>query len=124
MEGWCKIAHLAPSKENGYAQVSADGVNKFTTLGNVVLWAGGGTKGSGQSSHLCHHPLCIEWELEHVIGESAEENNARKNCLVWVDYHHCAKKMLVCVHRPFCIKFCPGFASWAEFLANGVCNPP
>lgn len=118
--GWCLLCTLEPSKTNGYIQVSYGGANHFCCLQEVVSWAAGGTlKGSGdQHSHRCHHPACAV--PGHICVESQKKNEIRKECLVWVDCPHCELKILVCPHWPLCIKFCEGFASEAEFLANGV----
>jgi hypothetical protein len=71
------------------------------------------------ASHLCHHTLCAT--LGHVIWEPKEDNQRRKNCLVWVECAHkeegCLKKQWVCVHDPPCIKALPGISE-AEFKAK------
>lgn len=120
-DGFCRLSPMKPSKAGGYIQVSDGGANKFATLQEVLIWAGGrDLTGGAQASHLCCRPSCTV--IEHVIPESAEENNARKNCVVFGNCHHCSKKVLVCQHTPTCIKFCPGFASWQDFLRDGVCG--
>lgn len=119
-EGWCELVKLQPTKVGGYIQLSHDGVNKFAVLQEVVLWAGGHELAGQQVSHLCHRPACRV--VGHVVPESAAENNRRKNCLVWVDCHHCPKKILVCPHRPRCIRYAEGFASMDDLVARGVCN--
>jgi Zinc-binding loop region of homing endonuclease len=121
-EGWCEISLLKPSKANGYAQVSAEGFNKFACLEQILLWAGGGFLGGGQQvSHLCARPQCLR--SDHVVAESAVSNNRRKNCVVWIDCHCCeGKKVLVCQHTPVCIKFCSAFTSMKELLERGVCH--
>ena len=120
-EGWCELSLLKPSKINGYAQVSAEGANKFACLEHIVLWAGGGFLGGGQQvSHLCARPQCLR--SDHVIAESPVANNRRKNCLVWIDCHNCKdKKVLVCQHTPVCVKFCSAFTSMADLMERGVC---
>lgn len=120
--GWCDVVSLGTTKKAGYAQVSFDTANNFAVLGKVLLWASGEdlTAEKDQCSHLCPHKLCKT--VGHVIAESAKDNNARKNCLVWIDCHHCPKKILVCQHSPYCRKFCGGFSSWEDFLQRGVCR--
>ena len=120
-EGFCWLSPLQPSKEGGYIQVSESGANKFATLQEVMIWAGGRDLRHGeQASHLCCHPTCTV--TSHVVPETAEENNRRKNCAVYGGCTHCSKMVLVCSHSPECIKFCPGFASWEGFLREGVCG--
>lgn len=125
-DGWCRLVNLEKTKVDGYVQVSYGGANKFAMLQEVVLWSSGGFRredenGRQQCSHLCHQPLCST--LGHVIAESPQENNARKNCLVWLDCHHCQKKIFVCPHALSCIKFCEGFDSMDDMLAKGAfCN--
>lgn len=119
--GFCQVATLKPSKEGGYVQLSYDGANKFAVLQEVLLWAKGVTlnvKEGYQCSHLCGNPLCTL--PEHVTAESAQKNNARKGCVVWWPCPHCQLKILICRHDPVCIKFVPGFESWAAFLENGI----
>lgn len=120
-DGFCRLSLMKPSKTGGYIQVSDGGANKFATLQEVLIWAGGrDLTGGAQASHLCRRPNCTV--IEHIIPESAEENNARKNCVVFGNCHHCSKKVLVCQHSPTCIRFCPGFASWGDFVRDGVCG--
>lgn len=130
--GWCWESPLSPSKDGGYIQISARGFNKFAVLGELLLWTQGlrlrlGSEygGKEQASHLCHRPRCTV--AAHVIGESAENNNRRKNCLVWIACPHlgCLKKILVCPHGPrHCIKYCEGYDSWEDFLAGGIHSAP
>lgn len=120
-EGWCELVKMQPSKEGGYIQVSYGGANKFTVLEKVVIWADGQDLGEGeQCSHLCHRPRCKT--VGHVWAESAAVNNSRKNCLVWIDCHHCPQKIFLCTHIPCCIKFCPGFTSMDDLKERGVCR--
>jgi hypothetical protein len=121
-EGWCELVQLRPTKPGGYIQLSVAGVNKFALLQSVVLWADGKdlTKKGDQCSHRCHNPPCRV--VGHIIPESAVENNARKGCLVWINCHHCSKKIFVCMHEPCCIKFCEGFRDTEHLLAEGVCR--
>lgn len=61
------------------------------------------------ASHLCGHTVCKT--VGHVIWESAEDNQRRKNCLVWVDCGHdkdCDMKVHACIHSPRCLKYIPG----------------
>lgn len=121
VDGFCRLSSLAPTKVGGYIQVSHNGANKFATLEEVMIWAGGrDLPGGQQASHRCCRPSCTI--VSHVIPESAEVNNRRKNCLVFGDCHHCSLKILVCSHDPCCIKYSPGFTSWEDFLQNGVCG--
>ena len=121
MSGWCRLCSLKPSKDSGYIQVSSGGANKFAVLQWVVLWAAGDQLAPGeQCSHLCHQPACST--VGHVCSESGTDNNGRKGCLVWVNCHHCSKKMLVCMHSPMCIKFCEGYSSMEDFVQRGVCR--
>lgn len=121
-EGWCELVQMAPTKSRGYIQLSYEGANNFTNLQTVVLWADGKdvTREGDQCSHLCHHPSCRV--VGHVTPESAVLNNQRKGCLVWIDCHHCSKKIFICQHEPCCIKFCPGFRNMEHLLAEGVCG--
>jgi hypothetical protein len=72
------------------------------------------------ASHLCHHTLCKT--IGHVIWEPVEDNQRRKNCLVWVECHHqaegCLKKQWVCQHSPPCIKAING-VTYEDFVRNG-----
>jgi hypothetical protein len=119
-DGFCKISKLKPSKDGGYVQLSWGGANKFAVLQEVLLWARGVIlEGNGdQCSHLCGKTLCTL--PKHICKESAEKNNNRKGCVVWWDCPHCPKKILICCHEPKCIKFAPGFATWEDFLQNGI----
>lgn len=127
VHGWCRKCTLKPTKEGGYIQVSFRGENKFATLEEVVMWAGGFQKSrpDHQCSHLCAEPACAT--CGHVISETAVENGLRKNCVVWVDCPHplpsgapCPLKISVCQHFPKCIKYCAGYSSQEDFLARGV----
>jgi hypothetical protein len=119
--GFCYESILKPSKEGGYIQLSADGANKFATLGEMLGWAAGFVlRGGLQISHRCNRPTCII--PAHVCPECAECNNGRKNCLVVVDCPHdgCELKILVCPHSPSCITYVEGYETWEEFLKWGV----
>ncbi len=87
-----------------------------------MLWANGlETIPNLQASHLCNNPKCKV--LEHIIPETAQQNNSRKNCLVWIDCPHCpGKKIIVCRHEPLCVKYVPGYESMEDLIANGVCS--
>ncbi len=119
-KGFCLDCQLAPSKENGYIQLSYGGANKFCVLGEMVGWASGiHLLGStDQISHLCHNPKCIV--PAHVVVESVKDNNSRKGCKVWVDCPHCPLKIFICEHNPACIKFAEGYGAWEEFRNNKV----
>jgi Zinc-binding loop region of homing endonuclease len=115
--GFCYDCVLAPTKSNGYIQLSWNGANKFCTLGEMLGWAAGlRAKPLEQISHLCCNPKCTI--PSHVIFESAAANNRRKGCKVWVDCPHkgCSEKIIVCDHSPSCIKYVPGYETWDEFL--------
>jgi hypothetical protein len=61
------------------------------------------------TSHRCHNPCCCN--VDHLVDETAEENNSRKNCLVWYKCPHecCINKpsTSMCSHTPPCIKAVP-----------------
>jgi hypothetical protein len=122
--GFCHTLDYAPTKANGYVQLSWRGANKFCTLGEMLGWAQGINTTTGcreaQISHLCHNPKCVI--PSHVVLESPVENNRRKNCLVWVNCPHdgCEEKVFVCTHSPPCIKYALGWETWEEFLRWGV----
>ena len=115
---------MAPTKRNGYVQLSWEGVNKLTTLGEVLAWVNGCSVFPGvlQASHLCDQPRCTI--LEHVVVETTTANNSRKNCGILVDCAHCDMKYLACPHNPRCI---PKVASndletWDEWAAKNLHN--
>lgn len=117
LSGFCPVVSLVPSKADGYVQISWAGANKFCCLQELLLWSKGvqvNTAAGDQASHLCGSTLCTD--ASHVCAESAQKNNARKGCLVVVPCPHCPKPLLVCPHEPKCIKFIPGYKTWAEFL--------
>jgi hypothetical protein len=119
--GFCRLSTLKPTKAGGYVQISWGGANKFCVLEDLLLWSKGVIKEQGcQCSHLCGNPLCLV--PEHIIEESAVENNRRKGCVVWVGCPHgdCPLKILVCQHRPPCILYAPGYNSFADLLAGGI----
>ena len=121
--GFCLDSRLVPSKFDGYIQLSSHGANKFCVLGEMLAWARGIyiTKGQ-QISHRCHNPVCTI--PAHIVVESARENNNRKGCVVWWDCPHskdgCNLKLLICAHRPTCIRYVPGYSSWEEFCEIGI----
>lgn len=122
---WCELVPLQPTKKGGYIQISYGGANKVCTLQLAVLAANGGElladQGLAQCSHLCHRPACKT--VGHVIAESALDNNARKNCLVWINCHHCSDKVIfLCTHEPCCIKYHPGYSSMLDLQKHGVCR--
>jgi hypothetical protein len=119
--GYCYESTLMPSKDGGYVQISSAGANKFATLGEMLLWASGRYLHGGlQISHRCNHPKCTI--PAHVCLEDAKANNGRKGCMVWVHCPHedCHLKIVVCPHRPLCIKYCSDYETWEEFLEIGV----
>jgi hypothetical protein len=118
--GFCPVSGLKPSKDGGYIQLSFDGANKFATLGEVLLWSRGVTLNNvpgSQCSHLCSTPSCTD--PNHVVVESAVENNRRKGCAVVWPCSHCSKIYLICSHVPSCIKYIEGYSSWEDFVTNG-----
>jgi len=121
-KGFCRLCLLKPNKEGGYVQLSAEGANKFAMLQEVLVWSRGVTERvlGEQCSHLCGNPLCLV--AEHIIMESAKDNNNRKGCLVVGDCAHCPLKYLLCRHQPSCIITVDGFASWEAFCENGIHN--
>jgi len=132
-DGWCRLSTAAPTSSKGYSQVSGEGVNKFATLQELVLWAGGRAKPaySGKSdpndvSHLCDRPACTN--PDHVVAETKEANNRRKGCVMAVrcsaKCRDCngSKDLFICPHKPSCIRFRDGYASFEEYLENGVCE--
>lgn len=113
--GWCRLVNLAPTKHKGYVQVSLANVNKIGTLGEIVLWASGRVVQEGQqASHRCNQPRCMV--SSHIVVESVQANNARKNCLVSFPCQCCGKHYVLCKHEPRCINFIEGFSSMEEFL--------
>jgi hypothetical protein len=144
-QGWCRLAKLRPTKTGGYAQVSAEGANKFATLQEVVLWAKGGVKpppvfvddGNGnvkedhnksmEVSHLCDQPQCIV--MDHICVEARKINLERKDCKRPWSRHpdscsrcHGKKVDRICSHDPPCVDYLAGFASQEDLLARGVCG--
>jgi len=122
--GWCEEVSLVPSKKGGYVQVSWGGVNKFAVLQEVVLWAQRQEKinQNDHVSHRCANPRCKT--VGHMVVESAEKNNKRKNCLVHIACPHCDKRIMVCNHSPVCIKYAgPRFVDMDDFLqGGGICG--
>jgi hypothetical protein len=107
------------------------GANHFALLQEVALWADGRGKENSEAdrslehSHLCARSKCCV--PSHVVLEHSSMNQRRVGCYVWVHCPHgdCGKKVPVCQHGPEdgsqrCIKFCPGFASYEDFKANGL----
>lgn len=117
--GWCELSVLAPTKVNGYIQVSVGGVNKAVLLGELLLWSTGAVLAEGdQVSHLCCQPSCSV--PSHVILENAKANNARKGCAVWsLCKCGCGVYSMICEHEPHCIRYCDGFSSLEDFKNNG-----
>ena len=132
-DGWCKLSTAAPTSSKGYSQVSGEGVNKFATLQELVLWAGGGAKPAfsdktdpNDVSHLCDRPACTV--PSHVVVEAKDANNRRKGCVMAVrcsaKCRDCngSKDLFICPHTPSCVRFRDGYASFEEYLRNGVCE--
>lgn len=118
-EGFCRLSKLKPTKEGGYIQLSWKGANKFAILQEVMLWAKGMYCPYGMHiSHLCDNPRCVI--KEHVIIETPQQNNSRKNCGQTIQCAHCDKLYLACKHSPPCITFVEKFGTWDEFLEQGT----
>jgi len=133
---WCTVSTKAPSKAGGYIQLSTGGANKFATLQEVALWASGQQKPSfdprvhkvdpNDVSHLCDEPACTI--PSHVCVEPKGDNNSRKGCLgvvrcsVWCALCHGSKYILVCRHKPTCIRWRPGYSSFDDLRARGLCS--
>jgi hypothetical protein len=124
-EGGCLLSTLQPSGKSStgrskYIQVSYQGANKIMTLQEFLLIYDGRSldeaKGRGalatppvvmQASHRCNRPACLI--PHHIIVESIDDNDKRKNCIVWFRCPHgCRKWILVCPHNPPCVKEIPG----------------
>lgn len=120
VKGFCRVSVLKPSKEGGYVQLSGDGANKYAVLHEVLLWAKGEEvqHGVDHISHLCDEPRCTI--KEHVVVESPQVNNSRKNCGMILDCAHCPKKYQACKHTPRCITYVEGFESWQHFVDTGL----
>jgi len=121
LEGWCQLCTHTPSRPGGYIQISALGANKFCYLQELVMWGSGRWNGAGdQSSHRCGRPTCKA--LGHVVPETVSNNLSRRGCLVWVPCAHgqCPKKILLCSHRPVCIKFANGYRNMEDLIRRGV----
>lgn len=95
------------------------GENHALLLHHVVAFAAVGfPEGHGQvASHRCGHTVCRT--VGHVIWESPEQNESRKDCLVWVQCIHpgCTILHPACEHKPPCIRTIPG-VTWEEFTHN------
>jgi hypothetical protein len=106
---YCWECELAPSKNKGYVQASYKQCRVQTI--NVLSFIDKEKRDVGQGmhvSHLCGNTKC--YNPQHLIEESALQNNARKNCLVWVDCPHCnagTGVIMTCTHDPRCIKRFP-----------------
>ena len=118
-DGFCQLSILKPSKKGGYVQLSSQGANKFAVLQEVLLWAKGEKAVYGDHvSHLCDKPKCML--PEHMYLESPVVNNSRKNCGKIIKCADCPKHYQACDHSPRCITFVERYASWEEFLAEGL----
>lgn len=139
IDGWCRLANIKPNKSNGYPQVSWRGMNHVAVAGEIALWARGEMKPYKphgnihpvedqvfQISHLCGKSRCVV--PEHVVVETAQENNSRKGCAPWVDCsEHCSlcrgrKVIWRCPHKPGCIMYHAGFPSIKELKEKGICR--
>lgn len=117
---WCKSSPLVPTKDDGPPQVSYGGYNHFALLSDVVLWSQGidtNDKGGGQNlqaSHLCDNSTCMD--PEHIIVETAIQNNSRKNCgfVQRCGHDGCGKLVYCCRHEPRCISYVENFNSFKE----------
>lgn len=118
------MSKLAPNKDGGYIQISAQGCNKFAILQEVVLWAKGVTvpepRHEWHISHLCDTPSCIL--PEHMVLETPSMNNSRKNCGQVIQCAHvgCQRFLRACKHDPPCIVYVEGFKSLEDFNENGL----
>lgn len=125
---WCKSSPLVPTKDNGSPQVSYGGYNKFALLSDLVLWSQGidtsdkGDELNLQASHLCDNPTCMD--PEHIIVETAIQNNSRKNCgfIQRCGHDGCGKLVYCCRHEPRCISYVQNFNSFKEFEEKGKCR--
>jgi hypothetical protein len=97
----CWLSHLKPNTK-GYCQPSMNG-RKVITLHvlSYMHYKGELSKGM-QVSHLCGHRNCFN--PEHLVLETAQVNNQRKGCLVWVMCPDCNRVIVVCPHNPQCVK--------------------
>lgn len=119
-EGWCCISDLAPSKKNGYVQVSIQGHNHLMVMQNLVLAASGYSSAvydvNVQASHLCDNRRCCT--LGHIVPESAKLNNSRKGCRGWVPCPHtaCTTPIFICPHSPPCIRYHSAYADMQALI--------
>jgi len=104
----CWVSKLKPSKDDGYVQLSHNGINKFCTnslLGGLYHAV---TKGyyytltleeklEWEGSHRCKFTKC----LRHVCFEPGLDNQQRKGCCGYV-LHPNGTLGLVCNHGPYC----------------------
>jgi len=70
------------------------------------------------ASHRCHQSNCVN--QKHLVFESKEDNEARKNCTFWLPcpvHPNCDKVILSCPHVPCCIREVPG-VSEDDYLAH------
>lgn len=123
VNSWCWISTLRPTKDNGQIQPCFEGVKicTFAKLAGYERYKRWPTDGE-QSSHRCLERRCFN--PSHIVYESAEANNARKNCLVWIECPHtdedCERVAFVCPHNPPCIKYREGFATQENLLLEGT----
>jgi len=108
----CKLVqHLVPprSGKNITPQVHlGDGFNKKERITKVAMIAveryAPSEEKNLQISHLCHNATCIN--TDHLVQESAEINNSRKNCvgIVEIQLPTGIQRGQVCTHQPPCKK--------------------
>lgn len=55
-----------------------------------------------EASHLCHRRACLN--IDHLVWESRQANEARKNCVGRVFCRECHQWLQLCTHEPKCIK--------------------
>jgi len=128
--GWCWLTSIVPTKENGQIQLSFYG-HKFATLAKMAAYHyynrwpvdSDNPAVAEQSSHRCNHSNCFRPGC--LFYEPAKQNNARKNCLVWVACPHaeqdgCKKVVFTCTHEPPCLLYKPGIASPEQLLRAHV----
>jgi hypothetical protein len=92
--------------KDGYVQVGGTGVQLCS---NFVAFfqhmslrqARRALKTGFHVSHLCGNSKCVN--VEHLVYESALENNSRKNCCGVSECSKCGHKMRTCSHTPVCL---------------------
>jgi len=134
-DGWCWLSTKKTNKPKdhgidelrdkiGYVQVSVNGHNHIALLHMLAAFAGTSRAPEPQehASHLCGTSVCFR--PSHVIWESAQANNSRKGCLVWLPIPAqfrsdpgVPRLLNACPHKPRCVKAIPMVLE-TEFRAN------